>query len=274
MEQFDDISLKRLAEILLKHVGLIVAFTLIAGIIAFVYSEIMIVPQYESAVTMLVNNEKESTISKTYTSDIQASQMLVDTYIVIIKSDTVLNEVNNKLIERGITGYNAELLRNSITASAVDSTEVFEIKVKCTDPKESYTIANVIADVAPDTIKDFVEASSVKVIDYAVQGEKVSPNIQKNMILGLVIGLFLSCLFVVLREIFDMRIKTEDDLEQWFKIPILGVIPEISETQNRRAGYYSYRRGSAYTYERKGVKDNAGKSGKNGLVSKAETNSK
>ncbi len=259
MEQFDDINLKRLADILLRKVGFIVAFTLLAGIFAFVYSEIMISPKYESSVTMYVNNESESTMQKTLGSDIQASQMLVDTYIVIIKSDTVLNEVNSKLIEEGLYSYNAESLRRAITANAVDSTEIFEVKVKSNDPKHAYIIANVIADVAPDIIKDFVEASSVKIIDYALIGEKVSPNVQRNMIFGLLIGLFLGCLIVVLREIFDTRIKTEDELEQWFKLPILGVVPDISESAAKRTnGYYSYKR--RYEYTRKGAEENAGKS--------------
>ncbi len=275
MEQFEDISLKRLAEILLKKIGFIVAATLIAGVLAFIYSEMMIVPEYESSVSLYVNNETETTVNKTLGSDIQASQMLVDTYIVIIKSDTVLNQVSQILAEKNIMGYDAETLRNSITASAVDATEIFEVTVRDTDPMNTYTIANTIADVAPPIIQDFVEASSVKVIDYAVVGERVSPNIQKNMILGLIFGFLLSCLFVVLREIFDMRIKDEDELEQWFKIPILGVIPDISNSQVKRQGYYSYRRGGQpYTYQQKGVKDDGGKSNKNELVSENKTNSK
>ena len=213
MEQFEDISLKRLVEVLMKKIGFIVAFTLFAGVVAFVYSEIMIVPEYESKFTMLVNNVDEETINKTYTSDIQASQMLVDTYIVIIKSNTVLNQVCLKLNELGIYEYNANRLRGSITARPVNSTEIFELKVRGTDPKDTFIIANVIADISPEIIKDYVEASSVKVVDYAVEGVRVSPNIRRNMILGLIVGLFLSCLFVVLREIFDMRIKTEDELE-------------------------------------------------------------
>lgn len=262
MEHFDDISLKRLADILLRRIGFIVAFTLLAGIFSFVYSEIMIAPEYESSVTIYVNNESENTMQKTLGSDIQASQMLVDTYIVIIKSDTVLNEVSRKLAENGLYGYNAEGLRSGINANAVDSTEIFEVKVKSNDPKSSYIIANVLADVAPDIIKDFVEASSVKIIDYALIGKKVSPNVQRNMVLGLLIGLFLSCLFVVMREIFDTRIKTEDELEQWFKLPILGVVPDIAGSQGRRSsGYYSYKRGTAaYEYNKKGAGKDARKS--------------
>ncbi len=261
MEHFDDISLKRLAEILFKRISFIIAFTLVAGIFAFVYSEVVLVPKYESKVTMYVINEIESTSQKTFSSDIQTSKMLVDTYKVIIKSDTVLNEVSKKLAEKGVSGYNAEGLRSGITADAVDSTEIFEVKVKSTDPKDSYIIANVIADVAPDVIKDFVEASSVKIIDYALIGEKVSPNVQRNMVFGLLIGLFLSCLFVVLRELFDTRIKSEDELEQWFGYPMLAVIPDISDSQNRRTSGYYYRKHNSdlYEYSRKGAESDGRK---------------
>ncbi len=261
MEQFEEINLKRLMDIIFKRISFIIAFTLIAGILAFVYSEVVLSPEYESAVTMYVINEKESTSQKTYSTDLQTSKMLVDTYKVIVKSDTVLNEVCRKLADKGMTGYTAERLRGGITASAVDETEIFEVKVRTTDPKGSHLIANVIADVAPNVIKDFVEASSVKIIDYALYGEKVYPNVQKNMILGLLIGLFLSCLFVILKEIFDTRIKSEDDLEQWFEYPMLAVIPDISASQNKRtSGYYRRYGDDMYEYEMKEVAKNGEKS--------------
>ena len=274
MEQFEEISLKHLAEILLARISLIVAVTLIFGIAAFVYSETMMIPEYTSSVSMYVNNEKHNTIDKTLGSDITASQMLVDTYIVIIKSDTVLNEVCRTLSEQGLSGYTAETLKTAITASAVNETEVFSVTVRGTNPQHTYIIANVIAEVAPDIIMKFVEASSVKIIDYALEGQRVFPNIQNNTILGLLLGLFVSCGFVVLREMFDMRIKTEEELEKWFNIPILGIIPDINNPQNKRSGYYYYRRGSRNYEYRKEERENAGTAAKNELVSKAKTNSK
>ncbi|MBQ2932754.1 MAG: hypothetical protein IJE62_07980 [Clostridia bacterium] len=240
MEQFEDISFKRLAEMIWKHVSLIVAITMIMGVLSFLYSKIMVVPEYESSVTMYVKNEVGTSMDKTLGSDIQTAQMLVDTYIVILKSDTFLNEVNSRLIEQGIYSYDAERLRASIGAKSVDGTEIFEVIVRDTDPTLSHIIANTIADVSPSVIQNFIEASSVKVIDYALEGKRVSPNVPQNMALGLLIGLLLGCVIVVIREIFDMRIKTEDDLKIWFNLPILGVIPDISEAQNRR-GAYAYR---------------------------------
>lgn len=259
MEQFEELSLKRLAEIIFKHIGMIIAVTLIAGILSFVYSETMIVPEYESAVSLYVNNESTEESSKTLSSDIAASQMLVDTYIVIVRSERVLGEVAERLYEQDIYDYSVNELRTKISASSVDETEIFEITVRDTDPERSYLIANIIAEVAPPIIQDIVKASSVSVIDYARGGVRVSPNIQTNMILGLVLGLFLSCAFVVLREIFDMRIKNEEELEQWFKLPILGVVPDIGTSQQtKKPGYYSYRRNSsAYEYKREVKSDDS-----------------
>ncbi len=261
MEQFEELNLKRLTEILFKHIGIIISVTLIAGILSFIYSETMVLPEYESTVSIYVNNKVAEDSTRVLTSDIAAAQMLVNTYMVIIKSDTVLNQVAARLEEEGIEGYHAKILRGSITAQSVDDTEVLKITVRDTDKKNTFMIANIIAEVAPDIIKEYVEASSVKVVDYAVEGVKVAPNIQKNMLVGLVLGFLFASVYVILKEIFDMRIKTEDDLEQWFKIPILGVIPDISDANmTSKTGYYSYRRGSkTYEYARKEAKENNGK---------------
>lgn len=272
-QQFEEISFKRLTEILMQSISMIVAVTIIAGIIAFVYSETMVVSEYESTVSLYVNNESGKNTDKILGTDITASQMLVDTYIIIIKSNTVLNEVCEKLEEQGIEGYDAESLAKKIDASATNETEIFGVTVRDTNPKHTYMIANIIADVAPPIIKDFVEASSVKVIDYAKEGKRVSPNIQRNTILGLLIGLILSCDFVVLREMFDMRIKTEDDLTKMFELPILGIIPDINDPQNRKSGYYYYKRGSR-NYEYRKEERTYGRSAENEYVSKNKTNSK
>ena len=272
-QQFEEISFKRLTEILMQSISMIVAVTIIVGIIAFVYSETMVVPEYESTVSLYVNNESGKNTDKILGTDITASQMLVDTYIIIIKSNTVLNEVCEKLEEQGIEGYDAESLAKKINASATNETEIFAVTVRDTNPKHTYMIANIIADVAPPIIKDFVEASSVKVIDYAKEGKRVSPNIQRNTILGLLIGLILSCGFVVLREMFDMRIKTEDDLTKMLELPILGIIPDINDPQNRKSGYYYYKRGSR-NYEYRKEERTYGRSAENEYVSKNKTNSK
>ena len=270
MEQFGEISLKRIVEIFMASISFIVVVTLVVGVVAFVYSETMIVPEYESTVTMLVNNAAGQQIDKTLGSDITASQMLVDTYIIIIKSNTVLNKVGYELQQKCEDGFTANTLRNMLTASSKNETEVFTVTIRGADPAQTRLIANVIADVAPPIIKDFVEASSVKVVDYAVEGVRVSPNIQNNTLIGLFIGLVLSCGFILLREVFDMRVKKEEDLERWFGLPILGIVPDIEDPHSSKGkgGYYYYRRGTRQYEYRKEERRYGGKSaGKNESVS-------
>ncbi len=275
MEQFGEISLKRLMEIFMASISFIVVVTLVVGIVAFVYSETMIVPEYESTVTLLVNNDSGQQGDKIQGADITASKMLVETYIIIIKSDTVLSRVCQELEKEDIQGYTPKTLRNVLTASAKNDTEIFDVTIRGVDPEQTFVIANIIADVAPPIIQDLLEASSVRVVDYATKGIRVSPNIQRNTIIGLFIGLLLSCGFVVLREVFDMRVKSEEDLERWFGLPILGVVPDIQSPHNTRNGYYYYRRGTSQYEYRKEERQYARKSaGKNERISKNTSNSK
>ena len=239
MEQFEGINFKHILKVLFSKLGYIIAITLIVGILSFIYSETMVTPQYESKISMYVNNESNKTVNKVLGSDITASQMLVDTYIVMLKSNTVLNEVSNILNESGIKGFDAEKLRGCITAKAMEETEVFEIKVKGSDPEQTYIIANVIADVAPKLIQTFVEASSIKVVDYASEGECVSPDVKKNTGLGLIIGFTFACLLVLIIDLFDTRIKNEEQLKAW-SLPVLGCIPNLFEGEKANSKYNQY----------------------------------
>ena len=189
------------SKIVNKCIGIIVAFTLIGGILAFIYSETMIVSEFESSVTVIVNNKKTDTSGQILSSDISASKMLVDTYVVIVKSDTVLNEVSVRLNDEKGIAYSVSELRRMIKASSVDETEIFEIVVRNTNPEYTREIANMIASVAPEKIKNYVEASSVKVINYAGIGKRVAPNVQINMLIGLVIGNFLGSVFAIIKII-------------------------------------------------------------------------
>ena len=103
MEQLEEFDIKRMVRILIQNISFILTSILLAGIIAFVYSETMITPTYQSSVTMYVNNNNRSTmLSKSQTSgaDMQASQMLVNTYTTIIQSDTVMNEISSEVNRR------------------------------------------------------------------------------------------------------------------------------------------------------------------------------
>ena len=232
------IDLLKIAKGLMRRVWIIVLAMIVCGAAALSYAAFIVDPMYSASVSMYVNNSSSSVGSSGYSissSEISAAKSLVDTYLVILKTRTTLNEV----IERGSIRYPYESLSRMITAESINGTEVFNIVVTCGDPAEAVHIANTIADVLPGKIAEVVEGSSVRIVDRAaMMTEKVSPSLKTYTVIGLLLGLLISCGAVAVIEILDDKIRTEDYLlENYPDIPLLTVIPDLLDDQADRKGY-------------------------------------
>lgn len=238
-----ELDLRQLVLALWKKIWLIGIATLICGLAAFFVTKCVITPMYSADVKIYVNNSSislGSTQVSISSSELSTAQSLVSTYIVILESRSLLDEV----ISQAELPYTTTQLSNMITASAINSTEIFQITVINPDPDIAELIANTIADVLPDKISTIVDGSSVRVVDLAIEPvAPYSPSYTQNIVLGLLLGFILSCMFVVLVTIFDETISSEDILTQEFDIPILAVIPKVTEGSNKDGygygeGYY------------------------------------
>lgn len=209
----------------------------LAGGAAFAYASFFITPRYESKALMYVNNSSFSMGSTSFsisTSELSAAQSLVATYTVILKTRTTLETV----IEAAGIDATYEELAGMISASAVNGTEIFEIAVTSEDPKEAELLANTIAQILPERISDIVEGSSVRLVDYAVvPSTKASPNITLYTAVGILVGLAISCILILVAEMKDDLIHSEDYLLQAYEgVPLLAVIPDLRIRSS--GGYY------------------------------------
>lgn len=240
-----EIDLMHILEVLLDRMWTIIISGAVGAAVLFVVSAFIMTPKYQSSAMFYVNNNNLSFGNSSFSissSDISASQSLVDTYIVILKTRNTLETV----IEKGKLDYTYAQLSSMISAGAVNATEVFKVTVTSTDPVEACTIANAIAAVLPDKISEIVTGSGAKVVDYAVvNGNKVSPSIRKYTAIGLLVGAVLACIVIVLEDIFDDTIRDDNYLLTTYEdIPTLAVIPNLL---NDKAGSYYYNN-YAYKY--------------------------
>ena len=189
------IDLVQLAKALWHRAWAILLAMVIFGAAAFSYAYFLITPLYKASAMLYVNNSSLSVGStKVDLSDLNAAQSLVDTYIVILKTRTTLEEV----IDAAALSYDYETLSDMIEAGAVNSTEVFSIEVTSPDPQEAEKIANTIAELLPDRIAEIVDGSSVRIVDYAVvPSQKASPSLSRYTLLGLLLGAVISCGVIV-----------------------------------------------------------------------------
>lgn len=227
-DDYIQIDLIKAAEGLIRRSWIIILSMILCGALLFSYAAFFATPLYESSVLIYVNNSSSSkgtTNASISSSEISAAKSLVDTYLVILKTRSTLNDV----IQLCELDYTYEQLSEMITAAAVNDTEIFSVAVTSPDPCEAEQIANAIASVLPDKIAEIVEGSSVRIIDHAVvPTAQVSPSPLKCALIGLLLGFLLSCAVVAVIEIADDRICSKKDLlDNFSSIPLLSVIPDV-----------------------------------------------
>ena len=219
-EEYDTIDLLEVLNAVRQHIAVLILCTLATAIAGFAITHFLITPQYESSALMIVNTRQDTT--STVTSDqINSATKLVSTYSIIIKSDTVLQQVIDDL---GL----------SLSYSAVDDTQVMKITVRSNNPEWARKVCDDITAVSPDVILEAVEAGSVKVISQASYSDvPVSPNIKKNTMLGAMVGLVLCLGVIFLQVILDNKINTEEDVAKYLDMTVVGVIPVYEGGKNK-----------------------------------------
>lgn len=236
-----EIDLVRLLSALWRHFWIILLSMVIFGAAGFGYANYLITPLYQSDVQMYVNNADisvGSTSIKFSQGDLLAAQGLVDTYIVILNSRPMLDDVIDELE----LPYSYEQLKGMIDAEAVNGTEVFQITVTDANRKEAKEIANKIAELLPEHISAVVDGSSVRVVQYAVlAGGPCSPNVVKYLCLGIALGFLLSAGIIVLRVLLDKRVHDPEDLAKRYDIPVIAVIPDLEKKGSSKYGQYYYK---------------------------------
>lgn len=233
-----EIDLVRLLSALWRHFWIILLSMVIFGAAGFGYANYLITPLYQSDVQMYVNNADisvGSTSIKFSQGDLLAAQGLVDTYIVILNSRPMLDDVIDELE----LPYSYEQLKGMIDAEAVNGTEVFQITVTDANRKEAKEIANKIAELLPEHISAVVDGSSVRVVQYAVlAGGPCSPSVMKYLCLGIALGFLLSAGIIVLRVLLDKRVHDPEDLAKRYDIPVIAVIPDLEKKGSSKYGQY------------------------------------
>lgn len=222
----EEIKLMDLVDMLMRRWWIMFISMVVVAVIAFVFTEVFITPQYSSEGALYVNATKEQIDQSVTTNTITASQKLVTTYAEILKRRTFLEGVASDINDE----YSIKQLQNMITIKAVNETEIMEISVLTSDPEDSYLIAHSVLMRAPDELMRVVEAGSVKLLDDAQKNPvAVSPNLQQNTLIGALIGIILGALIIFLLEFVDTRIKNSEDIVAKYDEPLLGEIPSLAE---------------------------------------------
>lgn len=225
-----------------KKLWCIALAALILGGVSFFYAKANAKPTYNAGAMLIINNKPDG---RDYLSSdlINTSKELANTYTIIIKSRTVLDEVINGLK----LDMTYEELSKAVTVSTVEETPVLKINVNHSDRATAIKITDKILEISPDVIVGAMDVGSVNVVETtSAPYEPFIPSATKPAVIGAIIGVVLVCLVIVLTIILDNTYKSERDVTDDLDYPVLGVIPtlELSKTTVEKKNEISSVRGN------------------------------
>ena len=218
----EEIDLKDLFTMFWNKKIQIVLIILIFAIIGVICTMRFVTPIYSSYTTVLLVGSNSNEENKITTTDITLNSKLVSTYSILIKSSDVVNRVISNL---GIN-MSAEDLKNSISVTSEEDTEVLRITVRNQNPAYAAKIANEIATVFSDKVAEIYNINNVYIVDKAVESSVPSNiNHKRDVLIFMAIGIAVSVAYVIIANMLDTTVKTVEDVEKNFKIPVIATIP-------------------------------------------------
>ena len=221
MESTFDLS--KILGILRKNLKLLIILPFLGLVISAIISFFFLDAKYQASTQVLVN-QKESD-SQMMAQEVQSNIQLVNTYSEIVKSPRILDKVSKELDRK----YSSSELLGMLTVTNQAESQVLNIDVVSKNGDDSEKIANKIAEVFSDEVPDIMSVDNVSVLSIADDTvTQVAPKPMINLVIGLVIGLVIALLIIFIIEMFDKRIKTEEDVEKELGVPVLGSIQKFN----------------------------------------------
>lgn len=223
MEKKREINPEQFFGIVRKNLVWIISIGVLAAVLLGILSFFLITPKYSSTAKFYVNTTQG--MNNMTQSDLSVAKSLVNTYIVIIESDSALEQI----AARAGVDYTPAEIKKAMKTGSLKDTEAFYVTVTDPDPEVAHNLANAIVEIAPKEIERVVIGGTVKIIDSPkFAAEPNDTGLKRNIVIGFFAGAIISFVAFFLVEILDVTIYDEEDLEGQFGYPIIGIIPVIT----------------------------------------------
>ncbi|CAM2874644.1 Lipopolysaccharide chain length determining protein [Dellaglioa algida] len=227
----ESINIEQIFNILKKHLKLIGGLTLTGALLALLVTIFFMTPKYDATVQILVNRtETDNNAGMAYNAQ-QADVQMINTYKDIIQNKIVLDPVRKDIAKKDNFTGTSDDLKNQISISNQENSQVFSVTVKDTNAYRAADIANSVADNFKSKIKKVMKVNNVTIVaDAIAKPNAVSPNKKINIIMGLILGAILGIAMSIALEVFDKTVKNVNFLTD-LGLSNLGMINHIDETK-------------------------------------------
>ncbi|HFI0039485.1 TPA: YveK family protein [Streptococcus suis] len=237
----DTLNFLEIVNLFKKNIILIAVCASIGGAIMGLYASFGVTPQYESIAQLLVAQDPiEMGTTNTYAqaaTSIRTNLEMIPTYRDILYGVPVLGKVS----ETFGGDYSAAYLKDRLSFIQTEDSQAFVVKLRLDDATEAQAVLEEITTVFSQTLQEIYSEGFGKVVvlsPASYNSNKVSPSIVKNIVTGVLGGVFLSFGFVLSRNLLDRTVKNDAFLQS-HNLTLLTELYNMSVKEIVNASYQS-----------------------------------
>lgn len=206
---------------------IVVLTGLVCAIIGLAIAFLTYTDKYSSQIMLIASNKSSALAAAVQSqSDFNASASLASS----IKYVFTTTELSTKVADSCGYKLSADQVKSYVSVKSVEETPIIYITVTTTDPNVSYAIANAYVDNYSEAAEAAFPNTALTVIDPPLLPSR--PNTDRSKIiypmLGLLVGLFAACVFIVFSVIYKDTLKISDDITNKLGMKVLGVIGKVT----------------------------------------------
>ncbi|HEX4685265.1 MAG TPA: polysaccharide biosynthesis tyrosine autokinase [Nocardioides sp.] len=211
---------------------------------------------YEASSTGLVavgvpKQPKESEQPGVAAANAQMSDQLAKSravsYVALATSADVAQRVidNPEFAKTGLPASTGALSSRISVSQPVD-TVLLTISARASTPESAAQLANLWVGALADQVAEVertqppstapnankIVGLHLVTLDQAASGSLVLPRKTLNLVVGLLVGMLLGFGYALIRHQFDRRLRSSEEVEKQFGIPVIGLIPQSSQVRH------------------------------------------
>ena len=227
MKRNQSVEEKRIRNIVNRKLIILCIIFLVFIEIGYLYSFFCVPQVYQSTARILLIPEVTSEVEK---SSLKASAR--PTSMNVYRKQVTQSDILKQVIQNLELEKTESELTKQIQVKVEKDTYILAIRVTDRNPEQAMKIAQETANVFLNKMKETYHFEQTGIVDGAKLPTKSSNTHYQHMLVFGALGILVSALYIAVVYHLDDTIKTEKEIEDYTNLPLLGMIPKESKTED------------------------------------------
>jgi capsular polysaccharide biosynthesis protein len=191
-------------------------------------------PIYQTSATILIGQEPVVDPASDAANDLQDLQWFMPTLAAAANSRPVAEDAAQRL---GLS-VSPEYVQGSMGVEQIPETQLLVVSFRDPSPERAQMIANTIGDAVSERLPELGPNGSGSITatvweQAPLPYSPVSPDLMRNVLVALALGLMLGIGLAFLVDHLDNRWRSINEVEQVSGVPAFGAVPELAARRNK-----------------------------------------